>query len=643
MKKGLLSILFFLLTFGTFNWAQTYVGPEKCLTCHPTKASWRNTFHANGWSAVLDDTYSLVTLKGVVNDYNQNGIDDFKEGLDFNTITSAFDIYKPNAPILGYSAETGYTITIGEVTSRVYLTYGGSGFWKQRYAVRINTSEGETKDLYISPIQYNEKTHGYVLYEPDAWYNENNQPIYTAASTLADAAGNPKSVAKGCSGCHNTGLTLDQTTNGEWVAHPAGVDESVPGYENNPSYFDIDEDGQLDQINTGCERCHGPGSEHSATADPTKIENPANFTVEQANNLCGQCHSRGSSLPNHTFHFPYNDQTMTAPELGDLVADFYTDGGGYWGDQKNSKKHHQQFYDFYRSPKPTSQSHNVSCYDCHDPHGSSQEHMIVTERDEEDSQGNPITIPTSADNNTLCLSCHASNGDFAGITPEMVADYSNNISTIGAIVSNHTHHPYDPEGNDEGEVASRCTSCHMPKVAKSALPYDVHSHTFEAISPEKTKNYNMPNSCAVSCHAKEGYDHFGINITNADFTDWGGANQQALADTLLHYYGPNGVWWAVSSVHLADLGTPEKFALSQNYPNPFNPTTKIEFAIPNANHVRLTVYDAVGNQVAVLVDEQKSAGNYYSVWDASNIASGVYFYRLEAGNYSKVKKMLLLK
>ncbi len=644
MKKTLL--FFVLVVFGGTIWAQTYVGPEKCLTCHvnPTgvpsdKTGWRNTLHANGYSAVLDDTYSMVIEKGVVADYDQNGVDDFKDGLNFNNISSAFDVYKPNAPILGYDATNGYTITIGEVTSRVYLTYGGSGMWKQRYALRINTAQGESKDLYISPIQYNETTHEYVLYHPDAWYDSNNLPVFKSTSTLADAATNSRSLAKGCSGCHATGLTLDQTTDGEWVAHPAGVDENIAAFQNNPSYFDLDQDGHLDQINTGCERCHGPGGDHASTGDKTKINNPADFTVDEVNNLCGMCHSRGKSKPNNTFSFAYNDADMISPELGDMVDDFYTDGGGYWGDGKTSKSHHQQFRDFYKSVMATNAMEQVACYSCHDPHGSKNEHMVVEEVEEEDANGNPIVIPTDVDNNTLCLSCHSTHGDFQGISKEMVVDYANNVSAIGAIVSEHSRHPYDPEGDG----TSRCTNCHMPKVAKSAVEYDIHSHTFIPIGPENTKLYNMPNSCAVSCHAKTNYPNFGIAMTSADFTDWAGTNQQALADSLLHYYGPNGIWWNLTSVHFTDLETPKNFELNQNYPNPFNPSTKISFAIPTQSHVKLTVYDALGNEIAVLVDETKTAGNYYAVWNAANNASGVYFYRLDSDNFTQVRKMMLVK
>jgi hypothetical protein len=85
------------------------------------------------------------------------------------------------------------------------------------------------------------------------------------------------------------------------------------------------------------------------------------------------------------------------------------------------------------------------------------------------------------------------------------------------------------------------------------------------------------------------------------------------------------------------------FNLGQNYPNPFNPQTKINFSIPKSGYVSLIVYDAIGNQIKVLVNESLTAGEYETDFDASGFASGMYFYTLRAGEYTAVKKMLLLK
>jgi hypothetical protein len=85
------------------------------------------------------------------------------------------------------------------------------------------------------------------------------------------------------------------------------------------------------------------------------------------------------------------------------------------------------------------------------------------------------------------------------------------------------------------------------------------------------------------------------------------------------------------------------FSLSQNYPNPFNPNTKIEYSIPKSGHIKLKVYDILGNEVATLVNEVKSPGNYAAEFDASTFASGVYIYTIRADNFVQSKKMILMK
>ena len=85
------------------------------------------------------------------------------------------------------------------------------------------------------------------------------------------------------------------------------------------------------------------------------------------------------------------------------------------------------------------------------------------------------------------------------------------------------------------------------------------------------------------------------------------------------------------------------FNLSQNYPNPFNPSTTINYSLPNSGNIKLTVYNSIGSKVATIINEYKPAGNYSVKFNASNLASGIYLYRLESGNYNDAKKLIILK
>jgi hypothetical protein len=101
----------------------------------------------------------------------------------------------------------------------------------------------------------------------------------------------------------------------------------------------------------------------------------------------------------------------------------------------------------------------------------------------------------------------------------------------------------------------------------------------------------------------------------------------------------------VTSVEESDITeeTPSNYILMQNYPNPFNPSTSIEYSVPISQYVSLKVYDILGNQVAELVNERKDAGRYEVNFNASNLSSGVYFYKITAGNHIETKKMMLIK
>jgi len=134
------------------------------------------------------------------------------------------------------------------------------------------------------------------------------------------------------------------------------------------------------------------------------------------------------------------------------------------------------------------------------------------------------------------------------------------------------------------------------------------------------------------------------------------------------FYLPSNVWkWSITGgsfipswdgPHCFTIGSqgtgvddqentlrPKVFALDQNYPNPFNPTTNISYDVPYKSHVKISVYNVLGQRVAVPVNEQKDAGSHVITWDAAQegVTSGVYFFKMEAGDFVQTKKMMLLK
>ena len=95
--------------------------------------------------------------------------------------------------------------------------------------------------------------------------------------------------------------------------------------------------------------------------------------------------------------------------------------------------------------------------------------------------------------------------------------------------------------------------------------------------------------------------------------------------------------------NITEAKIPSKYILHQNHPNPFNPTTTIEFSLPYTEFVTLKIYNILGEDVATLISERLSSGKYKYEWDASNLASGLYLYKIQAGDFVDIKKMVLMK
>jgi len=132
---------------------------------------------------------------------------------------------------------------------------------------------------------------------------------------------------------------------------------------------------------------------------------------------------------------------------------------------------------------------------------------------------------------------------------------------------------------------------------------------------------------------------------------------ERVRETYLPYYTSAGIINDVAERDRISLpaARPTAFALGQNYPNPFNPETRIRYSVPAGSgsngsasaatgaNVRIAVYDLLGREVTVLVDEKKAVGSYEVTFDAAGLASGVYLYRLKAGAFVETKRMIVVK
>ena len=126
-------------------------------------------------------------------------------------------------------------------------------------------------------------------------------------------------------------------------------------------------------------------------------------------------------------------------------------------------------------------------------------------------------------------------------------------------------------------------------------------------------------------------------------------NGWAVGDNGAILHTTNGGVSFVEEEVLSEI--PTKFLLTQNYPNPFNPSTKIKYSVPQSSKVIIKVFDILGNEIEILVNEEKSTGTYEVTWSAASSPSGVYFYRIQAGNpytgsgqgFVETKKLILLK
>lgn len=207
------------------------------------------------------------------------------------------------------------------------------------------------------------------------------------------------------------------------------------------------------------------------------------------------------------------------------------------------------------------------------------------------------------------------------------------------------------------------TSVFGPNVANGNLgaePYEgmlvrVDSVTVTSIDPvfQDPYQYEVSNSTAPMLVTRDGRNTFSNIETDSGLTILRVGNKLKSITGVIHYFNNRYKLVPRSNADFGDFISsaklvredviPESYSLAQNYPNPFNPATTIRYAIPAEQFVTLKVYNVIGQEVATIVEGVQSAGTYSAQFDASKLATGLYVYRLTAGNFVQTKKMMLVK
>ncbi len=610
--------------------AQTYAGSQACQTCHSSAAigglqypNWQNTLHTKIHQR--PDTVSMRTWQKF-----QSG-DSVSMGASYG-----------NAKV--YLTRTGndYFARIGAGGRNFKIEYTYGWGYKQRYLVKQDTS------YYILPIQWNlakyldNSSGSWAAYNPQNWFATSGTP------KPIDNAFRTKSWDKNCMGCHLTGGKVERVIVGNDTSWNAK-------WANNSSDLNI---------TVGCEACHGPST---GGAGQNHQMNPKKLLSKQSKmEVCGQCHNRATSFTgnasavgtheynknevNNTYFNAADTTKRLSQFLNTSLAPNGAGGRGTWVDVSVPRQHHQQYHDMIGSAHYTNPFVEVTCFTCHVSHRPTPNGKLVVDS----LTVGPDRFKVSNEDNTLCLACHATFGPFVSVQKAWVRNPVAFKDSIGRYVNRHTkHNIYDPANVLSSGGGGRCTKCHMTQTATTARAFDISVHNWGVISPNQTRRYStvgtpslgMINTCAASCHRNASgiIPAFGVG-TDANISDWREVTDLALADTLWRYWQ---VWGFTGVKEIAGT-TPVEYSLSQNYPNPFNPSTKINVDISKRSTVKLVVYNVIGQEVVTLMGGEFNAGKYAVTWNGKDgwgqsVASGMYLYRLEVGDFSMTKKMLMLK
>lgn len=435
--------------------AATYVGMTSCLVCHPDEDTEKGAAHRLGFtvpnklSSLQDDNEHPDVFEG--NGYFKLGtsyLDGFKVYLHDPDFSRGFDDFQTSITDpaltggvvyailwLWKDASEKYYITIENIintgdtmspaTREVKLNYGGP-VYKQRYMIEWPGLNGLYPILQFQPAgdedKFDRTRKQFRDYHFDFFWDKTLNEIKTPDVT--------KNINRNCLGCHATGYTqfVDSGT-GEVLCDSL----EDPGGE-----YDIDGDGTINDLNIGCETCHGPGSEHVAANKARFILAPENITPSREVMLCDRCHDRliGNG-PNTHNDVPMNPDGLFPPagiSRAEYLASFVETKGPTasqnWPDDIHAKSHHQHVPDYLKAGHYRNSSHLMSCSQCHNTHaGTGNEHYLREDPNDPDQP--------------MCLTCHQ---DYIGTS----ADHTTEILGVA-----------------HAKGIATCVDCHMIKTAKT--------------------------------------------------------------------------------------------------------------------------------------------------------------------------------
>ena len=493
----------------------TYVGSSTCMVCHGLHSTTRTAHNVGlqvpGVRSTLQDVEPWPDF--------DDGLAQFEAGTDLYYFDCTPLTMNPSKCSVDESSAgaASFQINLREDSGAYYiemvkdaasvrydvvLTYGGA-LGKQQYLMRRTNGAGSFS-YFVLPLQYNyrgdfnnESPEDWPWrdYRSDLWYDfagnaltDRNAPA-NFPGLNNDPAFNQESFDNNCAGCHFTGYRLEGSDADGWAAG-AIVDSD--------GAFDYDGDGRVELINTGCESCHGPGSEHlELSPRGSYIVSPRSLTPGRQAALCGSCHSRPLGIGGGETGLPLSEANQMPPagiRRADFVLNHTSRVSGLpeaffdVDDPKSAdaRANYQQYSDHIRSKHYRNPTRLTSCTGCHSPHANSAD---------------IAAMDTSGNDNALCTTCHS---------PEANPELYPLKAHVAAVTGVGSHNFFDDED-------FLCTECHMVPTAKSGaaikqlsspIQYywnDVASHrmvmtrwTDVLVTPDRPLAFT--NQCG-SCHA----------------------------------------------------------------------------------------------------------------------------------------------